>query len=184
MGAIVAHLRDAFATMYEKYSTGRDKYLQFQMEWHKYCSAFLLSNTDLSSVGIDPSVHVELAKIQERWIGYCQGKSAELNVRNAVMISVCSAVYDHLLNYTNSIIKAITEENFATSQIGNSSITVDDTSVYYRFCGAALAEMLHARYRKRESCKPCQKESIAREIKILQAIRCKDKAHVPPELQY
>ena len=65
MGAIVAHLRDAFATMYEKYSTGRDKYLQFQMEWHKYFSAFLLSNTDLSSVGIDPSVHVELAKIQE-----------------------------------------------------------------------------------------------------------------------
>lgn len=80
MGAIVTHLRDAFATMYEKYSTGNDKYLQFQMEWHKYCSAFLLSNTDLhvSSVGIDSSVHVDLAKIQERWIGYCQGKSAEL----------------------------------------------------------------------------------------------------------
>ena len=100
------------------------------------------------------------------------------------MISVCSAVYEHLLNHTNFILKAITEENFATSQMGNSSITVDDTAVYYRFCGAALAEMLHARYRKRESCKLSQKESIAREIKILQAIRCKDKAHVPPELQY
>ena len=100
------------------------------------------------------------------------------------MICVCSAVYDHPLNYTNSILKAITEKNFATSQIGNYSITVDDTTVYYRFCGAALAGMLHARYRKRESCKLCQKESIIREIKILQVIRCRDKAHVPPELQY
>ena len=35
-----------------------------------------------------------------------------------------------------------------------------------------------------ESCKPSKKESIAREINILQTIRCKDKARIPPELQY
>ena len=101
MGTIVAHLRNAFATLYEKCGTGKDKYLQFQMEWHKYCSAFLLCDTDLSSVGIDPSMYVNLAKIQERWIGCCQGKSADMYARNAVMISVFSAVYNHLLNYTN-----------------------------------------------------------------------------------
>ena len=42
--------------------------------------------------------------------------------------------------------------------------------------------MLNARYRNSESCKPSQKESIAREIKILHIIRCKDKDHVHTEL--
>ena len=77
-------------------------------------------------------MHMELAKIQERWIGYCQGKSADLHARNAMMISVCSAVYDHLLNYTNSILKAVTEESVTTTpQTGNTSITVDDDSVCF-----------------------------------------------------
>ena len=56
---------------------------------------------------------------------------------------------------------------------------------YYRLCGAALAEMLNTGYRERKSImQATSKESIARELKILQAIRFKDKGHVSPELQY
>ena len=60
------------------------KRISTQMEWHKNNI-----DTDLSLVGIEPSMHVELARIQEQSISYCQGKSPDLHVRNALMISVC-----------------------------------------------------------------------------------------------
>ena len=64
------------------------------------------------------------------------------------------------------------------------TIVTDDNSVYYRFCGGALASMLHARYKKRDTCKLKQKESVNREIKILNCIKCSDKSQIPYELQY
>ena len=38
--------------------------------------------------------------------------------------------------------------------------------------------------KKRDTCKPERKESVKREIKILQCIKCSDKSHIPYELQY
>ena len=38
--------------------------------------------------------------------------------------------------------------------------------------------------KKRATCKPERKESVKREIKILQCIKCSDKSHIPYELQY
>ena len=44
--------------------------------------------------------------------------------------------------------------------------------------------MLHAQYKKQDTCKLEQKGSFNREIKILQCIKCSDKSHIPYELQY
>lgn len=175
--AIIAHLQDTFASLYEGCgSKGRDKFMQFQMKWHHHCSTFLLPN----ATNLEEDTSVELAKIQERWIGYCHGKSVAVEPRNAVMISVCSAVYDHLLSHCSNLQETITNEVRSKSI---HVVTSDDVSVYYRFCGAPMASMLHARYKKR-TCKLSPKGSVNREITILKATQCLDKTHIPSELQY
>lgn len=56
----------------------------------------------------------------------------------------------------------------------------DTNSVYYKFCGAAIAEMLHGRYSKRRNC-VASKASINQEIQVLQ---CVNKEHIPQVLKY
>lgn len=166
--------------MYESCgSAGREKFMQFQLMWHRHCSTFLLPN---AMIGCDES-NSELVRIHERWIGYCDGKSATVNIRNAIMISLTSGVYEHLLSHCNTLQQTISA-SISGSCPAAEKTSADEDSVYYRFCGAALASMLHARYKKRGTCKSSQKDAINREICILKAIRCSDKGHVPPELRY
>ena len=176
--AIIVHLQEVFSSLYESCGAkGKEKFMQFQLKWHHQCSIFLLSTPD-----VNDEDNLDMARIQERWIGYCLGKSASVDTRNTVIISVYTAVYDHLLCHCNALQKSITDEVQPESAI-HTAIS-DGDSVYYRFCGAALASMLHARYKKRNTCKPSQKGSVNREIAILREIKCTDKSHIPLELQY
>ena len=187
--AFAHHLRDTFAKLYETCGTGKDKFLQFQLQWHHECSVFLLADANLAEIGFDPSVNIETAKLHDRWLGYCHGTSVATEIRNDVMISFCAEVYKYLLHHCTSVQEAIsTEVSQANAnsdgQSSTATMITDSDSVYYRFCGGALASMLHARYKKRDTCKPELKESVKREIKILQCIKCSDKSHIPYELQY
>ena len=101
----------------------KTSFVQFQIKWHKYCSAFLLRDA-LSLLDIE---------IEEN----NSANNTPLPESNCVMISNLSVVYsallEHALNYhcTSSI---ETESPFET--------VIDDDNVYYRFGGAALCEML------------------------------------------
>lgn len=111
---------------------------------------FLLPpDKSLSDVGVD---HVDLAHLQQRWVGYCEGKSVDKDVRDAVMISVFTTIFSSV-NVQQSILH--------TTNSSNQTPQVTD-SVYYRFCGAAIANLLHARYNKRQACK---QEHIPEELK-------------------
>ena len=91
--AFAHHLRDTFAKLYDTCGTWKDKFLQFQLQWHHECSVFLLANTNLAEIGFDPSVNIETAKLHDRWLGYCHGASVATEIRNDVMISFWAEVY-------------------------------------------------------------------------------------------
>lgn len=116
---------------------------------------------------------MNLAHVRQRWVGYCEGRPVDKDIRDAVVISVCSALYNYLLKRVSKVQQSILEPTTSTSQIPD-----DIDSVYYRFCGAAIANMLHARYNKRQACKQEQKEALEQEIRVLKCIQCTDKSHI------
>ena len=99
MKEIMLSLTNTFASLYKSCDKGKCKYLNFQLEWHRYCSVFLLPpGKDVSDVDYDVQKHSELARLQQRWIGFCEGKSVDSDIRCSVMISLCNAVYKYFLN--------------------------------------------------------------------------------------
>ena len=122
---------------------------------------------------------MDLAHLHQRWVGYCEGRSVDQHVREAVMISICSAVYNYLLKRVLTVQQSILETTSSTSPVSQ-----DTDSVIYRFCGAAIANMLHAQYDKRRTCKQDQREILEQEIRVLKCIQCTDKSHIPEELRY
>lgn len=181
MKELLLSLADAFANLYKSCDRGKDKYMNFQLEWHRYCSVFLLPpGKDISEVNYDVHKDSNLARLQQRWVGFCEGKAVTTDVRCSVMISVSNAVYKYFLRRVATVQQSLLHPS--TSEPPN--IQPDTDSVYYRFCGAAIAEMLHGRYSKRQSSKPCSRPGINREIQVLKCIQCVKKDHIPKELQY
>ena len=182
MKEIMLSLTSTFASLYKSCDKGKCKYLNFQLEWHRYCSVFLLPpGKDVSDVDYDVQKHSELARLQQRWIGFCEGKSVDSDIRCSVMISLCNAVYKYFLNLVSSVQQSLLDDTTSKS----TNIEHDSDSVYYRFCGAAIAEMLHGRYTKHQaSIKHSLKASINTEIEVLKCIQCTGKDHIPQELRY
>ncbi len=85
-------------------SSDKDKYMKFQLEWHQCCSVFLLP-PDKSLA----KKNVNLAHTRQRWIGYCEGRPVDKDIRDAVVISVCSAVYNYLLKRVSEVQQLILE---------------------------------------------------------------------------
>ena len=97
---------------------------------------------------------------------------------NTVLISVQSAVYNHLTNVV--AIEMPSEQEIAISH--ELSPEADDT--FYRFGGAAIASMLHKCYRHMHSCPYGKRGSVVDEITVIKAIECLDKTVIPASLQY
>lgn len=179
---LTIYLADAFANLYKSCDKGKDKYMNFQLEWHRLCSVFLLPpDKDISDLDFDLRKHSTLASLQQRWIGFCEGKAAVNDVRCPVMISFCNAVYKYFLKRVSVIQQSLLDST--SSQCPN-NIEPDTDSVYYRFCGGALADMLHGRYKNRQSCKSCLRPVISHEIQVLKCVQCVTKDHVPTDLKY
>ena len=85
-------------------SHGNDKFLHFQLQWHRECSVFLLADASINEFDFDPSI-----KLHDRWLGYCQEISVPIETRNAVMISFCAELYKYLYLCT-SVQEAIYSE--------------------------------------------------------------------------
>ena len=92
-------LASLFASLCKSCDKGKDKYMKFQLEWHQCCSVFLLPpDKGLSDVGVDPKKNVDLARLQQRWVGYCEGRTVDKHVRDAVMICSQAGVNSSAIN--------------------------------------------------------------------------------------
>ena len=91
------HLRDTFVKLYSNCEGQRqkEKYCAFQLEWHKYCSAFLLDKSlPLDAIGLAESRNKDLAKKRANWIQFCENVAVSHDAGNCVMMVICAAVYD------------------------------------------------------------------------------------------
>ncbi len=177
---------EAFVQIYKSCDQGKEKFMKFQLEWHKMCSIFLLpSSTAIEESGWSPSrlqLKTDMEKIRQTWIGFCEGKDVSEWNRNAVMITISAAAYDF---YLRLLTKCQQEIRDRESENPIEECVKEEDFVYYRFCGAALSSMLHSHYEKRVDCiKPDKKDCIQREMVVLRAIKCDDKSHIPSELKY
>lgn len=164
---VVAHLQNAFVEVYRACDKGRDKFLRFQLEWYTRCSSTLLVESDTCC-------------IHESWKSYRDQSGVAVSVWNPVIVSVCACVYDFMMKVLS---EKLHMEHPQSSACTSTSIPDEPEEVYYRFCGAALASMLHTRYEKVKSA-PGKYNSIYTEINILKAIECQDKSIIPANLQY
>ena len=48
-------------------------------------------------IEVDQECQKELSLIHQRWLGYCEGSGVPKEVYNPVMIAICSAVFDYLM---------------------------------------------------------------------------------------
>ena len=92
-----------------------------------------------------------------------------------------SAVYELLLERAEDFQKSLKPTGSAS---GRPADSVDGDDVYFRFCGAALCDMLHQRYKQIKCCQDAQRDIVSQEITILQAINMKDKTKLPQYLRY
>ena len=102
------------------------------------------------------------------------------------MIAVQSAVYDYLNSMVTAAAPRIDNEFELPDNSGNKEgeMIVEPDDVYYRFGGAAIAEMLHNRYKKIHTCPMEKRGDVVSEITVMKAMQCIDKSVVPPSLQY
>lgn len=63
-------LASLFASLYSVCDKGKDKYMKFQLEWHRCCSIFILpSSKGLSDTGVDPRRYADLANCSSDRLG-------------------------------------------------------------------------------------------------------------------
>ena len=98
------------------------------------------------------------------------------------MISIQGAIFKELSKLVAHEISVVTSKN--ADQPSTSVAVEEPDDVYYRFGGAAIAEMLHNRYRSSHASPYSKRNKIANEISILKAMECKDKSVIPASLKY
>ena len=169
-------LVDDFCCIYENCAVGKDKCSRFNMQWHNHCSTLLIEPTSTESA----SQENESTQV---WSTLSSGVTRE--VRNPVIISLCSAVYDLLLVKIRTMLSGMfAEESSGAHQQSDQSHSSEFEEVYYRFCGAALAGMYKERYKKMKSPSCKQKDDVSKELTVLDWIRLRDKSKLPKSLQY
>ena len=171
---ICAGLAESFIDLYAKCSIGKEKYGRFQVEWHQYCSNFLLDPADDAA----DKLGAPALPLPKLWLSMT--RSTPKHVRNPLMIAMSSAVYTHMLQEVRLIIKDKDEECQSSCAVESEA-----DEVYYRFAGGALADMLKVRYKDMKSNKPSlHKEKISKELQVLNWMRLSDKSNLPSALVY
>ena len=95
------------------------------------------------------------------------------------MLVFSMEVFNNLLKHCRSVLQVAPDSS--TSQ---ECVHLDTVDVYFRFGGATLASILHGQYKMIKLDHTSQKEKIAQEIHILQALNTRDKGKVPSYLKY
>ena len=167
----------SFIELYLQYSTGKDKYLRFQIAWHNHCSVYLLPR-DSSSECIIPNLSDKLPELRSSWLEFCD-KHQETQTCYNIMTLLSSSVYTILLDYVQSLI---------TKTMDNETVSIPDYNdgedVNIRFGGCVLSSMIHLRYKHIRNCSENRKDLVSMEITILHAINTKEKSEMPSYLKY
>ena len=134
---VVEYHSDLFVDLYgECNKVGKTSFVQFQIKWHKYCSAFLLRD-GLSLLEIEIEENHSVSDIRQVWLEFCAANNTPVPESNRVMMNISSVVYSALLEHVSN--------HHSTPSIETESpveTVIDGDDVYYRFGGAALCEML------------------------------------------
>ena len=85
------------------------------------------------------------------------------------MIAVQTAVYNYLSFKVTAAAPSIDGEIPDNSGHKLDEVMVEPDCVYYRFGGAALAEMLHNRYKKIHTCPMEKRSDVVSEITVIDA---------------
>ena len=153
--------------------------MHFQLNWHKHCSAFLLSEDhSLDDIGFQELPDLSVHELRRKWLDYSQKNGVPVPHSNPVMIEVSSTIYSFLLEHVANFQQSLTESGNPTTSEG------DDQDVYYRFGGATLCSMLHKLYDEIKSCSSELRNTLSQKISVLQAINTKDKSSIPGYLKY
>lgn len=71
----------------------KEKYCAFQLEWHKYCSAFLLDKSlPLDAIGLAESRNKDLAKKRANWIQFCENVAVSHDAGNCDDGNMCCSI--------------------------------------------------------------------------------------------
>lgn len=167
---------DIFIKIYEETSTGKERYLQFQIEWHAKCSLFLLPK----HMPTDENASKAAAAFREGWSRFKETSTHSVDDCDRIMILFSSALYNILLH------KIHLQSIKSSAQVQTEDIVnADGDDVYFRFGGAVISDMLHLRYKQIRTCRDSEKKSsISEQISIVQSMNTKEKLDMPEYLQY
>ena len=175
---VLVHHHRYFGTLYISSKKLPDSFLRFQLDWHNYCSVFLLSEEySLQDIDYQELAEHPVNTLRSTWLEFCKANGMPVPHCNKVMITVSSTVYHFLLEHVTRFQKQLVES-------GSVTIGTDEDGVYYRFGGAALCSMLHALYKDIKQCSDDQRNVLSQKITVLQAINTKDKSCIPGYLKY
>jgi len=135
----------------------------------------------LESVGVVPGDEstIEVQLVRQKWITLYSRSETSSSAAKIFMLVFLSEAYKELLHNCHLAISMP-----ISSQQSTSTVTSDPLDVYYRFGGAALASLLHNCYKAMKSSTTSNKDVVANEIHILQALRDTEKKNVPEYLKY
>ena len=176
--SIIEHHRTVFASLYQKCGHGKDKYLLFQVEWYKHCSALLLPlDMGLEAVQLDESpLNKAVEHARNEWHQFCESISIDHHSCNKVMVIFSSILYNFFLEHVRSELKS-KEQPISASNI-------DGDDVYYRFGGAVISDMVKLRYKNIKQCLATKVDTLSQEITVLMSINTTNKCSMPDYLQY
>lgn len=191
---VCSYLKELYISIYTECGKGKDKFIQFQLQWYQQCSDLL----QIQSSETNTSATISRADCIAEWMSFRSDcikqidstslsspkDSSGLYHFNSVMIAIQSAVYDYLNSVVVQHTPTVEALNGGTTNTSDSTISQESNDVYYRFGGAALAEMLKNRYKKIHCCPFEKRGDVVSEITVLKAMQCTDKSTIPASLQY
>ena len=95
---ILLHHRNRFSELHTQCKQKIDPFLQFQLQWHQHCSAFLLSRSySLATINLEEHAQQLVATIRIRWLDFCDRSTLPFSDCSKVMMTLSSIVYEVLL---------------------------------------------------------------------------------------
>ena len=100
---IVEYHHNLFVELYGQCNKVRkNSFVQIQIDWKKYCSAFLLED-DLSLQTIGVVEDHSVSDIRQVWLEFCAANNTSVPINNRVMIIISSGVYTTLLEHASKL---------------------------------------------------------------------------------
>ena len=139
---VVVHHHRYFGALYINSKKLPDSFLRFQLDWHNYCSIFLLSEEySLQDIDYQELAEHPVSNLRSTWLEFCKANGVPVPQSNKVMITVSSVVYHFLLEHVTRFQQQLVKS-------GSVTIGTDEDGVYYRFGGASnkyQGQIMHSR---------------------------------------